>query len=211
MKKMCEILDGVIENYIFKSSAEPFSMVLTAFLTSIQCEVVHNHLFLVIVKVAIKSEMAMNARHLTGAGTMFLDAFDACLCDFVGGTTWNLQHVRLLSTWIGIPGDQVKSFVFFQLNPAVLSPETSLGPVFFVLLWHVRLCKDILSFICILLFVGPQGHLCVFLLAQLFPTGIRTEHLSHVWLGLRDWLPHVHAAHCSRNCSIPLLGRGGLV
>ena len=28
-------------------------MVLTAFLTSIQCEVVHNHLFLVIVKVAI--------------------------------------------------------------------------------------------------------------------------------------------------------------
>jgi hypothetical protein len=104
-----------------------------------------------------QSEMAMNARHLTGAGTMFLDAFDACLCDFVGGTTWNLQHVRLLSTWIGIPGDQVKSFVFFQLNPAVLSPETSLGPVFFVLLWHVRLCKDILSFICILLFVGLKA------------------------------------------------------
>ena len=47
--------------------------------------------------------------------------------------------------------------LFFQLNPAVLSPETSLGPVFFVLLWHVRLCKDILSFICILLFVGLKA------------------------------------------------------
>ena len=132
-------------------------MVLTAFLTSIQCEVVHNHLFLVIVKVAINPKWPWMHVTITGAGTMFLDAFDACLCDFVGGTTWNLQHVRLLSTWIGIPGDQVKSFVFFQLNPAVLSPETSLGPVFFVLLWHVRLCKDILSFICILLFVGLKA------------------------------------------------------
>ena len=42
------------------------SMVLTAFLTSIQCEVVQNHHRLVIVKVAI------NARRLTGAGTLFM-------------------------------------------------------------------------------------------------------------------------------------------
>ena len=76
---------------------------------------------------------------------MFSDGIDACLSDFVRGTSWDLQHLGLLSMWMGIPGDQINSFVFFQLDPAV--PRNILS----------RLCKDILSFICILLFVGLKA------------------------------------------------------
>ena len=122
MKKMCEILDG-LSKITFLSLQRALFNGFDSFSNIDSMRSCSQPPFFGDCQSRHQSEMAMNARHLTGAGTMFLDAFDACLCDFVGGTTWNLQHVRLLSTWIGIPGDQVKSFVFFQLNPAVLPPK----------------------------------------------------------------------------------------
>lgn len=107
----------------------------------------------------------MNARHLTGAGTMFLDAFDACvillgeqLNNMESTTCSPLVHVDQNPRW-----PSQKFCVFPSLTQQFFPPKhpwASLGPFCSFScgsLWHVRLCKDILSFICILLFVGLKA------------------------------------------------------